>query len=710
MDPKVIQKQAEDYVKTHKIDSLLKEMLSTALDEQNTEQPIIGMINYLSHFISDEDLEKAGIKLQKSKEKKFNPIMKDFYFPENSSLIIKRFLTPNIFDKIKGIKTKLGGHVSHIIDTALKLDNKETVGLIATDGECYSKMSQLFKPAVSFLHAFDSNKSLFNYYNTLSIENSHIHSSKFLQLRIKLGRNLANLPYLPYAHDKTRQLICDNIKAALFKLYPKGEFIDINNLEFETIKEIYFDKELNFIAAGLVKDHCGIFIPHTEQINYKNESISALAFLINFNDHLQILKLNTSFDLSQLYTDIYHVNDSLDKELNFDKSEEYGYLTTCPSNVGVGLKISAFLKIPKLINDGNSALLLNKWSLRVKKNMSVESSNEYEVLSKSKQETDIIAFLNSFIIKIVSLVHFEQSLEEEQNFSMKKISDLPSNIKSLYESYYDTYKFVSSENESQMFYFNQLFKSGISSIVGSNLVPTDYKSVHVFRDFINDFVTTETGVYVLKLLESKNFESYESKYNEKTSFNHSNDKQNVSVSFSLGRNFDNLNFFNNEKDVAHLVTHELFNNILESLRKAYPNHEITQKDNSIQINSIVTLHLAMEQNITNTKGNHLLINGNNLEEIYRIEQIISLISKFKYDNAYGYLQRNIVYSGCGLYANISIEKDESNSTKDHKALADKYDLKLSSIEETRLVFDSMFCLSLSGNEIMKKVNDFLLEY
>lgn len=252
MESESLQKQAKDYVKMHNIDLLLKEALHSAIsNKESNSHPLVSMINYLSQMVPAPELEKAGVVLKEKKQSLITaPLIKSFSFPENSSLIIKRFLSSNVYEKLKGVKTSLGGHISHIIDAALKVDNKETVGIFATDEECYKTMSILFKPALDFLHSYDIEKSMLNYSNPFGLESSNSSKEKFVALRLKLSRNLNGFPYLPHAQVHTRKVVKDTLVGVLKSEYPHGEFYEIGNPEFDSLKDIFFDKELNLISAG----------------------------------------------------------------------------------------------------------------------------------------------------------------------------------------------------------------------------------------------------------------------------------------------------------------------------------------------------------------------------------------------------------------------------------------------------------------------------
>lgn len=280
MDPSVNKQAAINYVKTHRIDCLIKEMLNSAINDttestiksDESSQVIFNMIKYLSQFTNSIDLEKEGINLsflekenqtnaKKPEDYKFTPVIKEFNFPESFNLMIKRFLSNKEYNKLKSVKTVFGGHISHLINVAVKLDSKETVGIYTTDFDCYNKMSVVINPAMEFLHSFDKEKSLFNYYNPNSnfyeeckdkmlYDYNYQNNDIIKSIRIKLSRNLKGFPYLPHALEHTTLCIKEKIVNYLKEQYPKGSLIEKDNEEFAFYKSYYFDKEINFISAG----------------------------------------------------------------------------------------------------------------------------------------------------------------------------------------------------------------------------------------------------------------------------------------------------------------------------------------------------------------------------------------------------------------------------------------------------------------------------
>lgn len=424
-----------------------------------------------------------------------------------------------------------------------------------------------------------------------------------------------------------------------------------------------------------------------EKVKRENEEeVSSTAFLINFNDHLQIVTVSRDSKLKEQYTKLMEIDKILNSSLKFDKNEESGFLSVCPTNCGSGLKVSAFIKIPKVINDGNLQLLLNKWSLRSKKNLVPFFSETFEILSKCKIKVDVTSFLNSFKIKISSLLHFEEKLDEEPSFLMKKITNVTGSTKKLYEYFFDNYKLVSTKSGHSSFFYNNQFTNLNNE---TEVSPTSYLAPHVYRDFFNDYITGETGVNMVKFIGSPlTRDEYDiNKHVETSSL-----EGKATLAYDLSRNLKDLDFFNSEKDKINLLSQELENKIFEDIKKVYVH--ATKQSNSVEIaDHSTTIYLATHESISNTNGNHIRVIGSNLNFIEEVLKIIEGSNKFAYDPIFGYLARNILNSGSGLVITAEFNKSETHKFENASAICERNDLKLIKDLPEKIVVKTLYSVS-----------------
>ncbi|MFO1053125.1 MAG: protein arginine kinase [Planctomycetota bacterium] len=74
-----------------------------------------------------------------------------------------------------------------------------------------------------------------------------------------------------------------------------------------------------------------------------------IALMLNEEDHLRSQVFRSGFDVDAAYTAAQALDDALISTLPIAFSEEFGFLTSCPTNVGTGLRLSVMLHLPGLV-------------------------------------------------------------------------------------------------------------------------------------------------------------------------------------------------------------------------------------------------------------------------------------------------------------------------------------------------------------------------
>ena len=71
--------------------------------------------------------------------------------------------------------------------------------------------------------------------------------------------------------------------------------------------------------------------------------------MINEEDHIRIQCLFPGFQLSEALNVANEVDDWIENNITYAFDEQYGYLTSCPTNVGTGLRASVMMHLPGLV-------------------------------------------------------------------------------------------------------------------------------------------------------------------------------------------------------------------------------------------------------------------------------------------------------------------------------------------------------------------------
>uniref|UniRef100_A0A7C4QHT2 Protein-arginine kinase n=1 Tax=Schlesneria paludicola TaxID=360056 RepID=A0A7C4QHT2_9PLAN len=158
--------------------------------------------------------------------------------------------------------------------------------------------------------------------------------------RIRLARNLAQFPFPSRCSDSSRAEIEALLRQIIERLpLPKPlYYFRLDNLE---TLDRQFLVERQLISRELAESHGhrGVGISESETIS----------LMVNEEDHLRMQVLRSGLALDECWQEIDAIDDAIEAEVNYAFSEQLGYLTSCPTNVGTGIRVSVLLHLPALV-------------------------------------------------------------------------------------------------------------------------------------------------------------------------------------------------------------------------------------------------------------------------------------------------------------------------------------------------------------------------
>ena len=159
--------------------------------------------------------------------------------------------------------------------------------------------------------------------------------------RVRLARNIRNIPFPPLASDEQRKkvytLVEKNVQGKLGKK-DKLKMIETSSLS-PVFRQVLVEKHL--ISPLLAKE--GYF---SALLLREDEIIS---IMINEEDHFRIQCLLPGLQLERAWQEASRYDDFLESQIDYAFHEEKGYLTACPTNVGTGMRSSVMLHLPALV-------------------------------------------------------------------------------------------------------------------------------------------------------------------------------------------------------------------------------------------------------------------------------------------------------------------------------------------------------------------------
>lgn len=133
--------------------------------------------------------------------------------------------------------------------------------------------------------------------------------------------------------------------------------------------------------------------------------------MINEEDHLRLQVLAPGFQLNEIWQQINRLDDELSVQLPFAFDKTFGYLTSCPTNLGTGMRASVMLHLPGLVLTNQIQAVVqgvNKLGLAVRGFYGEGSQtlgNLYQISNQStlgESEDQIIRRLSTVISQIIA--------------------------------------------------------------------------------------------------------------------------------------------------------------------------------------------------------------------------------------------------------------------------------------------------------------------
>lgn len=170
--------------------------------------------------------------------------------------------------------------------------------------------------------------------------------------RIRLARNIEGVPYPGKMSPADARKMIDEVWSA-FDNSPLKNSLTLYKTEelSELEKKSLIEKHL--ISALL----CSQKVPAAAIIS-DDEKIS---IMINEEDHIRLQVFQAGLDAEKAYDTAKKIEALLGEKLSFDTDEEFGFLTSCPTNAGTGLRASVMLHLPA-ISEAHRVNPLLKWA------------------------------------------------------------------------------------------------------------------------------------------------------------------------------------------------------------------------------------------------------------------------------------------------------------------------------------------------------------
>lgn len=163
--------------------------------------------------------------------------------------------------------------------------------------------------------------------------------------RVRLARNLKKYSFHNKLSNADAEKMINDVKNSILDsrtvFGEQFKYIPVNTMN-ENEKFAMVEKHI--ISPELMKSDkpCGVLVKDDETIS----------IMLNEEDHIRIQAISAGDNIEGAFDLADKIDNLIEESVEYAFSEKFGYLTSCPTNVGTGLRASYMMHLPLLERTG----------------------------------------------------------------------------------------------------------------------------------------------------------------------------------------------------------------------------------------------------------------------------------------------------------------------------------------------------------------------
>ncbi len=164
-----------------------------------------------------------------------------------------------------------------------------------------------------------------------------------ISTRVRLARNIKGHLFFNRASAEEREKTLNTVFAAM----KKNKYL--NKSLFLKIKDTSpLDRQFLVERHLMSKEHA----QDVAQKGLVVEDKEIVSAMVNEEDHLRLQVMQSGFNVMEAWRIVDEIDTGLGQNITFEYSNKFGYLTSCPTNTGTGLRASVMLHLSALAMTG----------------------------------------------------------------------------------------------------------------------------------------------------------------------------------------------------------------------------------------------------------------------------------------------------------------------------------------------------------------------
>lgn len=171
----------------------------------------------------------------------------------------------------------------------------------------------------------------------------------------------------------------------------------------------------------LLSSGCGRHWPDARGIFHNNDE--NVFVWINEEDHTRLISMEKGDNVKEIITRFAKITSALkdvlkEEGVEFMHSEHLGWILTCPSNLGTGLRAGSMVKVPLFSARKDFKDVCKKMGLQVRGTKGVDSASSggtWDISNADRLGKSEVQLVNIFIEGVAQIIRWEQALENKED-------------------------------------------------------------------------------------------------------------------------------------------------------------------------------------------------------------------------------------------------------------------------------------------------------
>jgi protein arginine kinase len=169
------------------------------------------------------------------------------------------------------------------------------------------------------------------------------HADIVLSSRIRLARNVAGFNFSARERDGERLRVLAQVREALPRVPSLSGAVvlrldELSSVDRQVLRERHLvSRELAGAESGEVRSASAVLVSEHAGV------------MVNEEDHLRLQVFRSGFDVPGALQAAIKVDRELGDQVPYAFHREFGFLTSCPTNTGTGLRASVLVHLPGLV-------------------------------------------------------------------------------------------------------------------------------------------------------------------------------------------------------------------------------------------------------------------------------------------------------------------------------------------------------------------------